>query len=179
MRTNPPRDDSRLPRASVAVLTVAIVLTTMSGCATATAGAGAAVDASPTPTETAPTPSTSSTELAPSPEPSSSSTTTIEPEISTADLVDLCLTSVRVDNPTAAEQLDRSLVQRDDARAALRPDGDRYVVVPIDDGSVDSAVEYACLIAPGLEVTSSWGRVAPAVDDFDLWATGTEPDEGL
>lgn len=98
---------------------------------------------------------------------------------STPELVEACLAFVRDGADAAAEQLDRSSVLHDQARAALRPDGLWYVTVPIDDELVDEDIEYACLLTADLDLDATWGRVAPVIDDFDRWATATEPDGGL
>lgn len=160
-------------RGILSVIAVSITLT-LAGCATPPAGsapssspsASAAPDA-----EQTPTPEASAT-----PEPSASAEA---PEAATPEqLIDACLDGATEGNQPAAEQVDRSTVLRSDARSALRPDGLWYVVIPIEDASVDVPVEYACLLTDALAVDSTWGRVSPEVDDFDLWATATEPTEG-
>ncbi|SDQ81934.1 hypothetical protein [Microbacterium sp. cf332] len=157
------------------------LLTTVSlglaGCATPSVG-----DAAPSPTTT-PTPSVTTPAPSPSDGPTPTSSPdpveTEGPERSTAELLDACLTAVGDDNAPASEQLARSAIATDQARSALRPDGLWYVVVPLDDPTVDGEVEYACLLTTDLAVDASWGRLAPEIDDFEQWATATEPAEGL
>jgi hypothetical protein len=95
------------------------------------------------------------------------------------ELLDACLAAVGQDNDPASEQLSRSTIESDRARSAFRPDGLWYVVVPVDDPTVDVRVEYACLLTTDLAVDSSWGRIAPDTDDFDQWSSATEPADGL
>lgn len=139
----------------------------IAGCATPGAGDAAHTTSAPTTTPPPQLPSTT-------PEPSVPTA-----ETATLQLADACLAAVRQDNAPASEQLDRSKVGSDRARSALRPDGLWYVVVPVEDPTVDAALEYACLLTADLEADTSWARIAPEVDDFVQWATATEPDEGL
>lgn len=98
--------------------------------------------------------------------------------MTTEQLLEVCLEGATEGSQPAADQISRATVRGSDARSALRPDGLWYVVVPIEDPSVDVPVEYACLLTDELAVDATWGRVTPEVDDFDLWATATEPVEG-
>ncbi|MFS0712543.1 hypothetical protein ABC195_01580 [Microbacterium sp. 2P01SA-2] len=160
---------------------IAVVALLTAGCATP--GVGSAVSTSPSPSPTAdespsPSPSTSP-EPSQAPEPTPDASGSPTPSSSTADLLETCLVAVRDGNAPASDQLDRSTIESERARSALRPDGLWYVVVPIHDPTVDAQLEYACLLTADLTVDASWGRIAPETDDFDLWSTATEPAEGM
>lgn len=178
-----PIDDNVTPRPAGRVLLAAGALLaaaalSLTGCATPNA---ADTDAA---APTAPSPEQTSTSPAPADTPIPTQTPTPEPspaviERSTVELLDACLAAVGEDNDPASEQLSRSTIESDRARSAFRPDRLWYVVVPVDDPTVDVPVEYACLLTTDLTVDSSWGRIAPDTDDFDQWSSATEPAEGL
>ncbi len=150
------------------------------GCATP--GVGGAVTSTPSPSSTAsatpsPTPPPEPSVTPDPTTPSASSEPT--PSLSTSDLLDACLLAVRDGNVPASEQLDRSAIERGNARSAFRPDGLWYVVVPVVDPTVDAPLEYACLLNADMTVDASWGRIAPDTDDFEQWSTATEPADGV
>ncbi|POX66358.1 hypothetical protein C1N74_11645 [Microbacterium sp. SGAir0570] len=162
-------------RISVPAILAFALLT--AGCATPGVGGAAAPSPPPTPSETlSPTthPEPSGTPHSATPPVSSEPT----PRLSTSDLLDACLVAVRDENAPASEQLDRSTIERERARSALRPDGLWYVVVPVTDPTVDAPLEYACLLTGDMTVDASWGRITPDADDFEQWSTATEPDQG-
>lgn len=165
-------------RRRIAVPAVLAFSLLAAGCATPGIGGGVGSMPSPTTTEAPspmPPPEPSVTPAPTTPSASSEPT----PSLSTSDLLDACLLAVRDGNVPAAEQLDRSEIERGNARSAFRPDGLWYVVVPVVDPTVDAPLEYACLLNADMTVDASWGRIAPDTDDFEQWSTATEPTDGV
>lgn len=92
----------------------------------------------------------------------------------TRDLVAVCLGFAPQLGPGPEEQVVRSTVLWDEVRYAFRPDGQWYVLIPIDDPETAGESEYQCLLNESSAVTLLTGRTPPLEDDFDEWATATE-----